>query len=218
MVFSTEEQKQGLISSLQNFNGATGKQLAEIYQNIPVAQYTAPAQFLTTIVPTIAQTPLYAYVYPSLIGVTNLQIVGERQLPVDAKAGISQVLGPQFGTYDITFTKNGVSMKGVVFAWTTNVGYGSPFWWGNIWLIAAPADQFDRMEPTLMEIFNSLEVSPQWMQSCSEVSAYMGKVGDEVYTNKQETQNREQFEMQNLEELAPGDWNTIPLDGSLHIR
>lgn len=172
------------------------------------------------------------------------------------KAGLAQVLGQQSGAYDITFTKDGVLMKGAVFAWTTNVGYGSPLWWGKIWLIAAPADQFDRMEPKLMEIFNSLEVSPQWMQSCSEVSACMGKVRDEVYSNKQETQNRvdqkwldvirgqdrvvnkdtgevytvspdfkqyydqnrEQFEMQNLQELAPGDWNQIPLDGSLNIR
>jgi hypothetical protein len=254
MIFKSDDLKKGQVDYWQLY-GASGQQWVTIFQNMPVNGNVAPDTFLTSVLPGIGQSAYLQQYYPNLNGITNVRIGATHPLDDQTKSFFSTALNANAGSYDFTFTKSGVAMKGSAIIWAADFP-GTPWWNAGMFCILAPESEYAAKEQVLVRVFESQSVTPEWQQACRAVSKYQADVQNQVFEKRQESQdriaekwddvildrdrlynpdtgevyhvdisfpdyyktNRENFEMQNLRELNPDEWQQIPLDGQFYIR
>jgi hypothetical protein len=254
LIFRSQDSKNGQVGYWQMY-GASGQQYVTIFQNMPVNGNVAPETFLTGVLPEIGQSTYFQQYYPNLKGITNVRIVTTHPVNDQVKALFSTTMNAEVGSYDIAFTKSGVQMSGSAIVWAADFP-GTPWWDAGMWSIFAPASEYAAKEQLLLNVFESVSVTPEWQRACVEVSEYQADVRNQVFKERQKSQdriaekwddvildrdrlynpdtgdvyhvdiafpdyyrmNRENFEMQNLRELGPDEWEQIPLDGRFYIR
>lgn len=254
LVFRSENQKNDQVAYWQLY-GASGQQWVTIFQNMPVNGNVEPASFLTEVLPEIGKSTYLSGYYPNLAGISDVRITATNPLDNQTAAFFRSALNADAGNYEFTFTKSGVPMRGSAIVWAADFP-GTPWWNAGIYTVFAPESSYVAQEPVLVRIFSSQAVTPEWQKACLDVSAYQAEVQREVFTKRQESQdriaekwddvildrdrlynpdtgdvyhvdvsfpdyyntNRESFEMQNLRELNPDEWDQIPLDGQFYIR
>lgn len=254
LVFKSESLKNDQVGYWQLY-GASGQNWVTIFQNMPVNGNVAPGSFLTGVLPEIGRSAHLKQYYPNLDGIADVRITATHPLDDQTKGFFRTALNAEAGSYDFTFTKSGVPMKGSAIVWATDFS-GMPWWNAGMYTVFAPESSYAGQEPVLVRIFQSQAVTPEWQQACRDVSAYQAEVRQQVFTERQKSQdriaekwddvildrdrlynpdtgevyhvdvsfpdyyktNRENFEMQNLRELNPDEWQQIPLDGRFYIR
>ncbi len=254
LIFKSEKEKSDQIAYWQLY-GASGQQYVTLFRNIPVQGTIGPASFLTGVLPVIGQSENLRSYYPNLYGISDVRIVADRPLDGQMASLFKTSMNADAKSYDFTFTKSGVPMRGSAIVWATDFS-GIPWWNAGMWCIFAPESTYAAKEGVLVKVFESVSVTPEWQRACTEVSEYQANVRNQVFEERQKSQdriaekwddvildrdrlynpdtgdvyhvdvsfpdyyreNRENFEMQNLRELQPAEWEQIPLDGQFYIR
>lgn len=254
LVFKSESLKNDQVSYWQIY-GASGQNWVTIFENMPVNGNVAPRSFLTGVLPEIRRSAHLKQYYPNLDGITDVRISATHPLDDQTNRFFRTALNAEAGSYDFTFMKSGVPMKGSAIVWAADFPQ-TPWWNAGMYAVFAPESSYAVQEPVLVRIFQSQAVTPEWQQACRDLSAYQADIRNQVFTGRQKSQdrifekwddvildrdrlynpdtgevyhvdisfpdyykmNRENFEMQNLRELNPDEWEQIPLDGLFYIR
>ena len=254
LVFKSESLKNDQVNYWQLY-GTSGQDMATIFQNMPVNGNIVPRSFLTSVLPGIGKSALLKQYYPNLDGITDVRITATLPLNDQTYGFFRTALNAEADSFDFTFTKSGVPMKGSAIVWAADFPQ-TPWWNAGMYAVFAPESSYAVQEPLLVRIFQSQAITPEWQLACRDVSTYQADIRNQVFTERQKSQdrisekwddvildrerlynpdtgdvyhvdyvfseyyktNREHFDMQNLRELDPDEWEQIPLDGRFYIR
>ena len=188
LVFKSEKLKNDQVAYWQLY-GASGQNWVTIFQNMPVNGNVAPGSFLTGVLPGIGRSAYLKQYYPNLEEIADVRIIATHPLDDQTKAFFKTALNAEAGSYDFTFKKSGVPMKGSAIVWATDFP-GMPWWNAGMYAVFAPESAYAGQEPVLVRIFQSQAVTPEWQQACRDVSAYQANVRDKVFSERQKSQDR----------------------------